>query len=86
MQRRLRRRANYPASWHEGNAKVDEAAKAAALGINISAELLGRCRQHVAEAERFVGVLGAGCRRGPGRQTVEQSRTAPVGPQACRDG
>ena len=49
----------YPASWHKGNAKVDEAAKAAALGINIPAELLAQYRQHAAEAERVAGVLAA---------------------------
>ena len=49
----------YPLSWHEGNDKADELAKAVAASRNLPAELLSQHRQHVAEAEQVAGVLAA---------------------------
>ena len=49
----------YPLSWHAGNDKADELAKAVAASRNLPAELLSQHRQHVAEAEQVAGVLAA---------------------------
>jgi hypothetical protein len=47
----------FPARWHHGNSLADEAAKEAALAVNISPQLLHQHRQHVEEAAKVVTVV-----------------------------
>jgi hypothetical protein len=47
----------FPARWHHGNSLADEAAKEAALAVNISPQLLHQYHQHLEEAMRVAKVV-----------------------------
>jgi hypothetical protein len=47
----------FPARWNHGNSLADEAAKEAALAVNVSPQLLHQHRQHVEEAAKVVTVV-----------------------------
>ncbi len=49
--------AGHTPAWHEGNARADEAAKAAARAHDVPVPLLSRFRQHVEQAEKVAATV-----------------------------
>ena len=53
------RSAGYPAAWHEGNAKADDAAKAVALARDVPGAVLAAYRRHKEAAEQVASTVAA---------------------------
>jgi hypothetical protein len=53
------RQAGYPAAWHEGNAKADEAAKKVALARDVPGAVLAAYRRQKEAAEQVAGTVAA---------------------------